>query len=128
MNGNALISVTDLKKYYKGEKIKALDGVSAEIADPLSVFAGQNERLSQEAMRAAIADRLEPALAPSALSPLAPAHGNEPALSGAEPRFVGEGSGSGSRAWLWAGLGLAALGGFLIWKSKQPDHRGIEMR
>lgn len=31
MNGNALISVTDLKKYYKGDKIKALDGVSAEI-------------------------------------------------------------------------------------------------
>ncbi|MGI5977911.1 MAG: amino acid ABC transporter ATP-binding protein [Oscillospiraceae bacterium] len=31
MNGNALISVTNVKKYYKGEKIKALDGVSAEI-------------------------------------------------------------------------------------------------
>jgi len=31
MNGNALISVRDLKKYYKGDKIKALDGVSAEI-------------------------------------------------------------------------------------------------
>ena len=31
MNGNALISVTDLKKYYKGDRIKALDGVSAEI-------------------------------------------------------------------------------------------------
>lgn len=31
MNGNALISVTDLKKYYKGDKIKALDGVSAKI-------------------------------------------------------------------------------------------------
>ena len=31
MNGKALISVTDLKKYYKGDKIKALDGVSAEI-------------------------------------------------------------------------------------------------
>ena len=31
MNADSLISVTDLKKYYKGEKIKALDGVSAEI-------------------------------------------------------------------------------------------------
>ena len=31
MNGNALISVNELKKYYKGDKIKALDGVSAEI-------------------------------------------------------------------------------------------------
>ena len=31
MNGNALISVADLKKYYKGDRIKALDGVSAEI-------------------------------------------------------------------------------------------------
>lgn len=32
MNGNALISVNELKKYYKGDKIKALNGVSAEIA------------------------------------------------------------------------------------------------
>ena len=31
MNADSLISVTDLKKYYKGDKIKALDGVSAEI-------------------------------------------------------------------------------------------------
>lgn len=31
MNGNTMISVQDLKKYYNGEKIKALDGVSSEI-------------------------------------------------------------------------------------------------
>ncbi len=31
MNDNTMISVQDLKKYYNGEKIKALDGVSAEI-------------------------------------------------------------------------------------------------
>ena len=31
MNDNTMISVKDLKKYYNGEKIKALDGVSAEI-------------------------------------------------------------------------------------------------
>ncbi len=31
MNDNTLISVQNLKKYYNGEKIKALDGVSAEI-------------------------------------------------------------------------------------------------
>ena len=31
MNDKALISVTGLKKYFKGEEIKALDGVSAEI-------------------------------------------------------------------------------------------------
>ena len=31
MNDNIMISVKDLKKYYNGEKIKALDGVSAEI-------------------------------------------------------------------------------------------------
>lgn len=31
MNDNILISVRDLKKYYNGEKIKALDGVSADI-------------------------------------------------------------------------------------------------
>jgi len=31
VNGNTLISVKDLKKYYRGDAIKALDGVSAEI-------------------------------------------------------------------------------------------------
>ncbi|MFB0919300.1 MAG: amino acid ABC transporter ATP-binding protein [Oscillospiraceae bacterium] len=31
MNDNTLISVQNLKKYYNGEKIKALDGVSADI-------------------------------------------------------------------------------------------------
>lgn len=31
MNDNTMISVQDLKKYYNGDKIKALDGVSAEI-------------------------------------------------------------------------------------------------
>ena len=31
MNDNTMISVLDLKKYYNGDKIKALDGVSAEI-------------------------------------------------------------------------------------------------
>lgn len=31
MNDNTLISVLNLKKYYKGEEIKALDGVSADI-------------------------------------------------------------------------------------------------
>ena len=33
MSDNTLISVTDLKKYYNGEAIKALDGVSAEIRE-----------------------------------------------------------------------------------------------
>jgi len=31
MNDNTLISVSDLKKYYKGDAIKALDGISEEI-------------------------------------------------------------------------------------------------
>ncbi|MEA4895168.1 MAG: amino acid ABC transporter ATP-binding protein [Oscillospiraceae bacterium] len=31
MNDNTLISVRDLKKYYNGEKIKALDGISQDI-------------------------------------------------------------------------------------------------
>lgn len=31
MNANTLISVNELKKYYNGDKIKALDGVSADI-------------------------------------------------------------------------------------------------
>ena len=31
MNANTLISVNGLKKYYNGDKIKALDGISAEI-------------------------------------------------------------------------------------------------
>ena len=33
-----------------------------------------------------------------------------------------------SRAWLWAGLGAGVVAGFLFWKSRQPDHRGVEMR
>lgn len=33
MNDNTLISVNDLKKYFNGEQIKALDGVSAEIRE-----------------------------------------------------------------------------------------------
>ena len=31
MNDNILISVSDLKKYFKGEEIKALDGITADI-------------------------------------------------------------------------------------------------
>ena len=31
MNDNTLISVQNVKKYYNGEKVKALDGVSADI-------------------------------------------------------------------------------------------------
>ncbi|MBR4109132.1 MAG: amino acid ABC transporter ATP-binding protein, partial [Oscillospiraceae bacterium] len=31
MNGNVIISAQNLKKYYNGDKIKALDGVSADI-------------------------------------------------------------------------------------------------
>lgn len=31
-------------------------------------------------------------------------------------------------AWLWWGAALGvALGGFLFWKSRQPDHRGLRM-
>ena len=32
MNGNVIISAQNLKKYYNGDKIKALDGVSADIS------------------------------------------------------------------------------------------------
>ncbi len=32
-----------------------------------------------------------------------------------------------SKAWIWAGLGAAAVAGFLIWRSRQPDHHGVEL-
>lgn len=32
------------------------------------------------------------------------------------------------KTWLWAGAGAIALMGLLFWRSRQPDHRRIEMR
>lgn len=79
----------------------------AEIADPLSVFAGQNERLSQDAMRAAIADRLEPAL--DALRQVAAQDGGTAVTEWAAPAVIDDLLGSGAGAWLSAPGGMAAL-------------------
>lgn len=65
--------------------------------------------------------KLEPALA------LAPAAAAEPALERLGSA-AGEEEEAPSRAWLWVGLGAAVAAGFLLWKSRQPDHRGVEMR
>ena len=81
----------------------------AEIADPLSVFAERNERLSQEAMRAAIADRLEPAL--DALRQAAAQDGGTTAAEWAAPAVIDDLLGSRAGAWLSAPGGMAALAG-----------------
>lgn len=33
-----------------------------------------------------------------------------------------------SKTWVWASLGLAAVTGFFLWKSSQPDHRAFVMQ
>lgn len=66
-----------------------------------------------------VCDQLEPAAAPAL-----PA---EPKLAPALVT-VEEDSGGKGRAWLWVGIGAALVGGFLVWRSRQPDHRGVEMR
>ncbi len=65
-------------------------------------------------------DALEP---PSPGLALQPPEALSPALEGDLPA-----ESPPSRAWLWAGLGAAAVVGFLFWKSRQPEHRGIEMK
>lgn len=37
-------------------------------------------------------------------------------------------SSAGTSPWLWVGIASVAVAGFLYWKSRQPDHRGIEMK
>ena len=65
--------------------------------------------------------RLEPALVAE------PAVASQPSLAQLSSADGGEEE-APSRTWVWVGLGTAAVAGFLLWKSRQPDHRGIEMR
>jgi hypothetical protein len=66
-------------------------------------------------------ERLEPG------SPLIPARAENSFPSslrvteGEEPRIA-------PKTWIWVGIASAALGGFFFWRSRQPDHRGVEMR
>ncbi len=79
----------------------------AEIADPLSVFAERGEMLSQEAMRGAVAERLEPAL--DALRQAADRDAETNIAEWAAPAMIDALLGSHANAWLSASGGLAAL-------------------
>ena len=35
---------------------------------------------------------------------------------------------SGKKNLIWLGIGVAALGGFFLWKSRQPSFRSVDMR
>lgn len=79
----------------------------AEIADPLSVFAKRDRPLSQEAMREAVANRLEPAL--EALRQSAVQDSGPPVAEWATPAVIDDLLGSRASAWLSAPGGMAAL-------------------
>ncbi|WFU16455.1 helicase-related protein [Bradyrhizobium sp. CB3481] len=81
----------------------------AEIADPLSVFAERHQSLSQQAMREAIAGRLQPAI--DALKHAA-VQGDEATIAEwAAPALIDRLLGSRANVWLSAPGGLAALAG-----------------
>lgn len=79
----------------------------AEIADPLSVFAKRDQPLSQEAMREAVANRLEPVL--EALRQSAVEDSGAPIAEWATPAAIDDLLGSRASAWLSAPGGMAAL-------------------
>ncbi len=81
--------------------------VLAELADPLVVFAERKTALSQEEMRAAVADRLKPAL--DALQLGAASHEEAHGGEWAAPAVVDELLGARSRAWLETPTGMRAL-------------------
>lgn len=104
----------------------------AEIADPLSVFAERNEMLPQETMRAAIADRLQPAL--EALNGAATQKGETSVAEWAAPAMIDDLLGSRAGDWLSAPAGMTALAseeGFrehvleLGKAAKQRDHGAV---
>ncbi|TKV80124.1 SWF/SNF helicase family protein [Bradyrhizobium elkanii] len=85
----------------------------AELADPLGVFAERQERLSKEAMREAIAERLRPALV--TLEQSAGKDGGAPIPEWAAPAMIDRLLGSSVEAWLSASdgfVGLASEDGF----------------
>lgn len=79
----------------------------AEIADPLLVFCAQRELLSQEAMRAAVSERLRSALEPLKQVPEQDRHPD--IAEWAVPAMIDTLLGSRANAWLAAPHGLAAL-------------------
>lgn len=79
----------------------------AEIADPLSVFAKRDRPLSQEAMREAVANRLEPVL--EALRQSAVQDSGAPVAEWATPAAIDDLLGSRASAWLSAPGGMVAL-------------------
>ncbi len=66
-----------------------------------------------------VCDQLEPAATPPISESLPP----NISLDFREEENPGK-----KATWLWVGLGAALVGGFILWKSKQPSHRGVEMR
>jgi hypothetical protein len=81
--------------------------ILAELADPLAVFAEHETTLSQEAMRAAIGDRLEPAL--DALQRAATPRDDAGGAEWAAPAVIDDVLGTRSRAWLETAHGMRAL-------------------
>lgn len=79
----------------------------AEIADPLLVFARRDRPLSQEAMREAVANRLEPLL--EALRQSAVQDTGAPVAEWATPAAIDDLLGSRATAWLSAPGGMSAL-------------------
>jgi len=79
----------------------------AELADPLAVFSETETALSQEGMRAAISDRLKPAL--KALQKGAAARQDANSAEWAAPAVIDDLLGARSRAWLEAPQGMRAL-------------------
>lgn len=79
----------------------------AELADPLAVFAEHDAAMSHEAMRAAIRDRLKPAL-----DAIPHATGSDADTAGAEwaaPAVIDDVLGKHVRAWLESSHGMRAL-------------------
>lgn len=79
----------------------------AELADPLAVFAERDAAVSHEAMRAAIRDRLKPAL-----DAIPHATGSDADTAGAEwaaPAVIDDALGKHVRAWLESSHGMRAL-------------------
>jgi hypothetical protein len=79
----------------------------AELADPLAVFSETETALSQEGMRAAIGDRLKPAL--EALRKGAASRQDANSAEWAAPAVVDDLLGARSRAWLETPHGMRAL-------------------
>jgi len=69
-------------------------------------------------------DELEPQ--PSGMRALEAGPSLSPALSSMEEEL--DSASSSNRTWLWVGIGAAAVASFFYWKSRQPRHRGIEMK